>query len=127
MDLVLQGDVASSVDSKIEEAQKIEDKICERRGVLRSLREENVSLRQNYIERLRQTQDLKREKEALEGTAHDLSTRASLLKDELQARNTTNESLDLQVCPIGILSGIVMFLFIGYKKLYFLERPLASN
>ena len=97
MDILLEDRVTAAFNAKIEEIQGIENSISVKRRHIRSLKEENVLLRQRYIEKLSLTQDLKREKEAVDGTAQDLSARLAALSEELASRSANNELLDKQV------------------------------
>ena len=97
MDILLEDRVTAAFNAKIEEIQGIENSLSVKRRHIRSLKEENVLLRQRYIEKLSLTQDLKREKEAVDGTAQDLSARLAALSEELASRSANNELLDKQV------------------------------
>ena len=97
MDLLLEGNVNTSLCARTGEVQEIENYISLKRRQLRSLREENVQLRQKYIDKLSLTQDLKREKEAVEGTAQDLSARLTSLTSELVTRSSASAVFNTQV------------------------------
>ena len=103
MDILLEDKVTAAYNAKIEEIQEIENSISVKRKHVRSLKEESIALRQKYIEKLNLTQDLKREKEAVDGTAQDLSARLEALTEELANRSAANELLEKQV---RLYSGI---------------------
>ena len=103
MDILMEDRVTAAFNARIDEIQDIEDSIAVRRKHIRSLKEENIALRQKYIEILSLTQDLKREKEAVDGTALDLSARLAALKEELASRSANKELLDKQVTLLNLV------------------------
>ncbi|KAI6660104.1 hypothetical protein LOD99_10578 [Oopsacas minuta] len=100
MDIIIENKLNTSIEARIGEIQTIEDRISLRRRQLRSLKEENVELRQKYIEKISLTQDLKREKDAVEGTAQDLSVKVTALTSELATRSSASAVFDTQISDL---------------------------
>ena len=101
MDVLLEGNVHTSLGARTGEVQQIEISISLKRRQLRSLRKESVELRQKYIDKLSLTQDLKREKDAVEGTAQDLSAKLTSLTSELVTRSSASAVFNTQV-PVAL-------------------------